>query len=97
MLTEEMQALARAIAEECRKNPPVPRKWLSLQEAAAYLGIAEQTLSLRIKQDRAPRSTLISRKARRFSIEDLDQWVMRSNEAQGLTCAIALVEKCSDK
>jgi excisionase family DNA binding protein len=75
MTEQETHDLAVMIANELRKNPTIPRKWLSGKEAAAYLGLSSQTLALRIKQGRAPRSTLISRKARRFAVADLDRWI----------------------
>jgi len=78
-----IEALADAIADRLRKNPPVPRKWLSSQEAAAYLGLSEQTLALRVKHGNAPQSTLISRKARRFAIGELDRWIEEGAALRG--------------
>ena len=74
-MTEETKSLARAIADELRKRPPVPRTWLSAQEAAAYLSISEQNLSGRVKAGSAPTSHLIGTKSRRFKIADLDAWI----------------------
>jgi predicted DNA-binding transcriptional regulator AlpA len=78
-----IEALADAIADRLQKNPPVPRKWLSSQQAAAYLGLSEQTLALRVKQGNAPPSTLISRKARRFAIAKLDHWIEEGGALRG--------------
>jgi excisionase family DNA binding protein len=77
MMTElDVEIFARAVVTEINKHPPVAsRTWLSLKEAARYIGMSEQTLSSRVKNGSAPPSTLISRKARRFFRADIDAWI----------------------
>ena len=71
----EHKTLAREIADELRKHPPVPRVWLSGQDAAAYLDMAHQTLCAFVKADTGPPSFLIGTRSRRFKIADLDAWI----------------------
>jgi len=75
MIEQDIKALAREVANELRKNPPVPREWLSMKEAASYLRVAEQTLSALVKNGKAPPSILISYKARRFRCSELNKWL----------------------
>jgi hypothetical protein len=64
------RSTARAIADEMGLSS---RTWLSLQEAARYLGYSEQTLSFR--NGAAPPSVLISARARRFNRGAVDKWI----------------------
>ena len=69
---EEMIALA--IAEAFRRREP-PKRWLSVAEAAAYLGITEVAVRSRMKRGRVPlkhhgRSVLIDRVALDREIEE---------------------------
>ena len=57
------------------KAAVVPKTWFSLQEAAVYLGIAEPTLCRYAAERRAPKSVKIARNARRFHVDDLDNWI----------------------
>lgn len=68
----EIQKLAREIAAELGLSS---RNWLSLQEAATYIGYSEQTLCELVRAGTAPLSTLISKRARRFARTDIDAWI----------------------
>ena len=65
-----------------RRKPPVPRAWLSLQECAAYCGVAEQTMSSYVRRGIAPPSILLSRNARRFRLVDVDAWMQAGGPSQ---------------
>lgn len=51
-----------------------PRTWFSLQQAAEYLSVAEQTLSKFVKEGVAPASVKIGG-GRRFHRDALDAWI----------------------
>jgi excisionase family DNA binding protein len=68
----QVEKIVRAVAAEFGLSS---RTWLSLQEAARYLGYTEQHLSTMVRNGSAPPSVLISARARRFARADVDTWV----------------------
>jgi hypothetical protein len=75
--TREIACIAtRATIDALRRNPLIQPEFLSLQDAARYLGYSEQQLSLFVKTSIAPRSVKFSNNARRFKRSDLDAWAL---------------------
>jgi predicted DNA-binding transcriptional regulator AlpA len=70
-----------ATLDRLRRNPTITPEWLSLQSAAAYLGISEAHLVLLVRQGSAPKSIKWSRCARRFKREWLDQWAIDGGQS----------------
>ncbi len=67
-------AAAHEVIDKFLRTRAEPRTWFSLQQAAEYLAVAEQTLSRFVKEGTAPKSVKISA-GRRFHRDDLDAWV----------------------
>ncbi|MCZ8131508.1 MAG: helix-turn-helix domain-containing protein [Steroidobacteraceae bacterium] len=79
-LKAELPAHIRAAHEQAIKAgdlPVTPRKYLSYDEAAHYLGMTPKALRCAVEQGAGPRSHRPGdRKVVRFTVADLDAWMV---------------------
>ncbi len=79
-LNTRADAAIRTAFDEALRNgalPTVPRKYLSYDDAAHYLGMTPKALRCAVEQGASPRSHGPGdRKVVRFTVADLDAWMV---------------------
>ncbi len=65
--------LARAIADELRRDPIVPQ-WLSPAQVTVYTGIPEKTLAQYRRESTGPAYSRVGRHVR-YRVADVDNWL----------------------
>lgn len=75
ILDRYAEAIAEKVAARLRESPPVPgRQYLTIEEAAYFLGFQPRGLWQLRAQGLGPPATRIGKRAVRFEIEALKAW-----------------------
>jgi len=78
------EAARAAVAEALAKQVlPVPRRWLTMQEAAEYCGLDYYNLNKMCRQERGPKAVVKRKKMIRFDILELDRWMLSEEGRDG--------------
>lgn len=69
-----VEKIVQGVAEELRRHPPVPVRWLRPAEAARYVGATPRMLEQRRSLGQPPHFHKMGRLVV-YAIEDLDSWL----------------------